>query len=207
MQEEVLIRIRHSQIEQARFAGNDEVEAPFVGCFFEAGHKFFAFFFQNFRAAEFFHFFQASFACRKRSRAHPVAAGVADGGSRAAEFLFAAKCAYVVSVGESFAEADEVCVEAVVTVAAPEVETEAASYVVDDENDAFFVANFSDCLPVARFRQNVVGEVAVHVRSCDERRDFAFVFSDDLFETFDIVESNHEVVADVFVQSAGQASF
>ena len=83
------------------------------------------------------------------------------------------------------------------------VKTPACTNVVYDKNDAFSCADLAYLLPVAVSRKLVIKIVAVKVRSRNKCCDFAFIFSDDLFKTFDVVPVNIEVVCNVFGKDAG----
>ncbi len=176
--------IGDAQIEQRGLARNDQIKAVFLTRRHKAVCELCAHFAEHLRGVQFFHFIDAGNRRRERYGAHPVRACVGDARHGGFHMLAAAECGHVVAVGKRLAEADKVCLNAVIVVGALQIQTEARAHIVENQHHAFFVAEFANRLPIFRGSNLVVLEIAVVIRLGDKTRDIAVAGIVSIFERF-----------------------
>ncbi len=199
--------IGDAQIEQRGLARNDQIKAVFLTRRHKAVCELCAHFAEDLRCVQLFHFIDAGNRRRKRYGAHPIRACVGDARHSGFHMLAAAERGHVVAVGKRLAEADEVCLNAVIVVGALQIQTEACAHVVENQHHAFFVAEFAHRLPIFRRSNLVILEIAVVIRLGNQTRDVAVTGIVGILQRFQIEPRYNHVVCDLFRHNAWVVDF
>ncbi len=135
----------------------------------------------------------------------PVTTGEEDFGGGDAKVIFAEGCREGVAVADGFAVAGEVGLETKEGVAAMECQAEAGPDVVEDEDNAVFITEFSYGLVKAWSWHFLVTKGGVMVRGENDGGDFISVLGKEMFEGVQIIPGKFMNVGGIFRDFASGA--